>query len=101
VVGDVLPRSPVFELRKKSLVRAIILSVGAFFASLRLAGFPHIQDLHSSPWQILLWLVALWGAVETARCLRRSWNLYHAGVLILLYTNLLILTLIGVLAAYP
>ena len=96
-----LPLSPVFKLRKRSLVRAILLSVGAFFGSLRLAGFPHIENLHSSPWQILLWFIALWGSVETARCLRRTWNLYHAGVLILLYTNLLILTLIGVLATYP
>lgn len=96
-----LPRSPVFELRKRSLVRAIALSVGAFVASLRVAGFPRIADLHSSHWQILLWVIALWGAVETARCIRPRWNLYHAGVMILLYTNLLILTLIGVLAVYP
>lgn len=101
MVAAVLPRSPVFELRKKSLVRGIVLSVGAFLASLRLAGFPRIEDLHSSLWQIPLWLVALWGSVETARCLRRTWSLYHAGVMILLYTNLMILTLIGVLVAYP
>lgn len=88
------------DLRKKSLVRAILLSMGAFLLSLRLAGFPRIKDLHSSHWQILLWLVALWGMAETARCIRRSWNLYNAGVLILLYTNLMILTLIGVLATY-
>jgi hypothetical protein len=100
-LDEVLPLSPVFKLRKKSLVRAIVLSVGAFLASLRLAGFPHIEDLHSSPWQILLWFIALWGSVETARCMRRTWSLYHAGVMILLYTNLLILTLIGVLVAYP
>ncbi len=96
-----LPHSPVFELRKKSLVRAIMLSVGALLLSLRLAGFPRVNDLHSSHWQILLWIVALWGMTETARCLRQSWNLYHAGVMILLYTNLMILTLIGVLATYP
>ncbi|HEU5351053.1 MAG TPA: permease [Terracidiphilus sp.] len=96
-----LPLSQVLKVRKKSLVRAILLSLGAFLASLRLAGFPHIANLHSSPWQILLWFVALWGSVETARCLRRTWTLYHAGVLVLLYTNLLILTLIGFLAVYP
>lgn len=77
-----------------------MLSVGAFASSLRVAGFPRIAELHSSHWQLLLWIVALWGAAETARCLRPHWNLYHAGVMILLYTNLLILTLIGVLAVY-
>jgi len=101
VVGDVLPRPLIFRLRSKSLVRAILLSVGAFFLSLRLAGFPYIENLHSSRWQLLVLLVAVWGMAETARCLRRSWSLYHAGVLVLLYTDLLILTLIGVLVAYP
>jgi hypothetical protein len=37
---------------------------------------------------------------ETARCLHRQWDLYHAGVILLLYTNLLILTMIVVLIAY-
>jgi hypothetical protein len=32
--------------------------------------------------------------VETARCLERKWSLYHAGVLILLYTDLMILALV-------
>jgi hypothetical protein len=31
--------------------------------------------------------------VETARCLDRKWSLYHAGVLILLYSELMILAL--------
>jgi len=82
-------------------VRAIILSVGAFLASLRLAGFPNIQNLHSSPWQILALLFAAWGMAETARCLQRRWSLYHAGILILLYANLLILTASVVLMTVP
>lgn len=69
-------------------------------ASLRLAGFPHIENLHGSRWQFVALLVAAWGMGETARCLRRKWSLYHAGVLLLLYTNLLILTMIVFLVAY-
>jgi hypothetical protein len=38
---------------------------------------------------------------ETARCLRREWSLYHAGVLILLYTDLMILAGIVFLLAVP
>jgi hypothetical protein len=87
----------IFRLRQKSLVRAILLSVGAFAASLRLAGFPHIENLHASHWQILALLVAIWGMAETARCIRRKWSLYHAGVLILLYTDLMILASIVVM----
>jgi hypothetical protein len=32
--------------------------------------------------------------VETARCLSRRWSLYHAGVLILLYSELMILAMV-------
>ena len=33
--------------------------------------------------------------------LRGKWSLYHAGVLLLLYSDLMILTLIVFLVAYP
>jgi hypothetical protein len=89
----------IFRLRQKSLVRAVLLSLGAFAASLRLAGFPHIGNLHASYWQIFALLVAAWGMAETARCLQRQWSFYHAGVLILLYADLMILATIVVLLA--
>jgi hypothetical protein len=89
----------IFRLRQKSLPRAILLSIGAFAASLRLAGFPYIQDLHGSYWQIVALLVAAWGMAETARCLQRRWSFYHAGVLLLLYSDLMILAAIVVLLA--
>jgi hypothetical protein len=91
----------IFSLRKKSLVRGIVLSVGAFIASLRLAGFPRIENLHGSRWQILALFVAAWGMAETARCLHRKWSLYHAGILLLLYSDLMILAMIVYLVAYP
>ncbi len=94
-------RSTIFRVRKKSLLRAIVLSVGAFFASLRLAGFPYIENLHGSRWQILALAAAAWGMAETARCLERRWSLYHAGVLLLLYSDLMILAAIVVLLAVP
>lgn len=91
----------IFRLRQKSLVRALILSLGAFTASLLLAGFPHIDNLHGSHWQIVTLLIALWGMGETARCLHRKWSLYHAGILLLLYSDLMILTMIAFLTVYP
>lgn len=91
----------IFRIRQRSIVRAIVLSVGAFAASLRLAGFPAIDNLHGSPWQFLALLVAAWGMAETARCLQRQWSFYHAGVLILLYANLMIMLTIVVLLAVP
>jgi hypothetical protein len=93
-------RLNIFRLRQRSLVRGIILSLGAFIASLLMAGFPHIERLHGSAWQAIALLAAVWGMVETGRCLRGKWSLYHAGVLLLLYSDLMILTLIVFLVAY-
>lgn len=91
----------VFRFRQKSLVRAVVLSLGAFAASLRLAGFPYIDHLHGSAWQILALAVAVWGMAETARCLQHRWSFYHAGVLLLLYSDLMILVAIVVLIIVP
>ena len=66
-----------------------------------MAGFPRIELLHGSRWQIAILAIGVWGLAETARCLRRKWSLYHAGVLILLYTELMILTMIAFLTIYP
>jgi len=92
--GVLLPRPHPFQLRERSLLRGILLAVGAFGVSLRLAGFPYIENLHGSPWQALAAPFACWAMVETARCLERRWSLYHAGVLILLYTELMILAMV-------
>jgi hypothetical protein len=91
----------IFRLRQKSLARGMLLSLGSFFGGLLLAGFPHIENLHGSPWQILPLLIAVWGMGETARCLHRRWSLYHAGVLLLLYADLMILAMTVFLVAYP
>ena len=86
-------RSSLFRLRERSLVRGIVLALGALATSMRLAGFPDIGALHSSPWQVLPAMAACAAMVETARCIGRRWSLYHAGVLILLYSELMILAL--------
>ena len=96
-----LPRPSIFRLRSKSLLRGVLLSLGALAASLRLAGFPDADHLHASPWQILAVPFACWGMAETFRCLDRKWSLYHAGVLILLYAELMILALALFLCLYP
>jgi hypothetical protein len=96
----VLSLSAIFRLRQRSLVRGVLLSLSAFVASLLLAGFPHIDRLHGSPWQFASLLMAAWGMAETGRCMRGKWTLYLAGVLILLYADLIILALIIFLVAY-
>ncbi len=93
------PLSLIFRLRQRSLLRGMALSLGAFFAGLRLAGFPHVEHIHGSNWELAALVGAAWGMAETARCLQRKWSLYHAGVLILLYSDLLILMAIVALLA--
>ena len=96
-----LPRTNLLRLGKRSLVRGVVLSLGAWAASMRLAGFPDGKHLHGSVWQFLPVLAAAWGMVETARCMGRRWSLYHAGVLILLYSELMILAMAVFFWVYP
>ena len=95
-----LPRLAILHLRERSLPRGVAFSLAAFVVSLRLAGFPNADNLHGSHWQIVTLMAALWGMVETARCIRRRWSFYHAGVLILLYTELMILTMTAFLTFF-
>ncbi len=96
-----LPRPNLYRLRQRSLLRGLVLSLGAWAASMRLAGFPDAEHLHSSVWQFLPVLASACGMVETARCLGRKWSLYHAGVLILLYAELMILAMVVFFWVYP
>jgi hypothetical protein len=97
----VLPRPNLLRLRQRSLLRGILLALGAMAASMRLAGFPDANHLHASHWEFLPVLAAAWGMWETARCLGRRWSLHHAGVLILLYSELMILALAVFFWLYP
>ena len=87
----VLPRPNVFRLRSRSILRAILLALAAFAGTLRLAGFPVAHHLHRSNWQFIPVALAAGSMFETARCINRRWSLYHAGVLLLLYSELMIL----------
>lgn len=96
-----LPRTSILHPRLPSLLRGIVLSVGAFAVSLRLGGFPDLTALHASSWQTIPALMAFAGLVETARCMQRHWSFYQGGVLILLYSELMILTMAVFLFFYP
>jgi len=77
------------------------VALAAFIVSLRLGGLPDINALHSSAWQAVPALAALAAMVETARCMKRRWSLYQAGVLILLYTDVVIMGMAVFLFFYP
>jgi hypothetical protein len=93
-------RPSILRLRQRSLARGILLALGALAASMRFAGFPRIDALHGSHGQMLCVPVVFLAMFETARCLDRKWSLYHAGVLILLYSELMILAMVLFLWIY-
>lgn len=89
-----------FRIHKRSLTRGTLLALGALAVSMRLAGFPDVAALHASNWQVAVVPFACWAMVETARCLKRRWSFYHAGALILLYCELMILGMVLFLWVY-
>jgi len=97
----VLPRSSIFRLRRPSLLRGVLAALIALGATLRFAGFPAPDAPHPSNLQIVAVFLAACGMAETFRCLGRRWSLYHAGVLILLYSELMILALVLFFWLFP
>ncbi len=45
--------------------------------------------------------VVLLGTADTIRCIRRRWSLYHGGVVLCLYMDLMAICLILFLLLYP
>ena len=100
-MGIVLSRPAIFRLRRHSLVRGVLLALFALVGSMRLAGFPRLDSLRATNWQMVAVTMTSWAMVETYRCLGRRWSLYGVGVLILLYAELMILALTLFLWIYP
>lgn len=88
----------VFNIRTKSLLRGTLLVIGSLILALVWAGFP---DIHPSALLILPALGAIYGTWETSRCMHRRWDFYHGGVLLLLYTDIIVLAMILFLLFYP
>jgi hypothetical protein len=45
--------------------------------------------------------LSLFGTWETSRCLRLRWSFYHGGVLMLLYADVIAVSMIFFLLLYP
>jgi hypothetical protein len=87
-----------FNLRAPSLLRGNLLALVSLAVSFPLAKFPFDQ---ANPAMLLPIVGAAAGMFETFRCIRVRWSWYHGAVLISLYMDALVLTMILFLALYP
>ncbi len=84
--------------RSRSLVRGCLLVLSGLATAILLSGFPQI---HPAPALVLPTFAAIAGTVDTVRCMQRRWSLYHGGVLLLIYMDLMALCMILFLLLYP
>lgn len=88
----------VFNLRRRSLLRGNLLVLGSFAASFRLSDFPRTR---ATPLLIIPAVLAMFGMWDTLRCMRPHRNLYHAGVILLLFMDMLAICLILFFLFFP
>jgi hypothetical protein len=84
--------------RHRSLLRGSLLVLGSLGLSVLLSGFPHNR---ATLWLIVPALVAVIGTADTVRCMQRRWNLYHGGVILCIYMDLMALAMILFFLFYP
>ena len=88
----------IFSFRHRSLARANTLVLVSLVLSILLSHFPHVRpDL----WIILPALMMLVGTVDTLRNIRPRWSLYHAGVILCIYMDLMAIALVLFFLVYP
>jgi hypothetical protein len=90
--------SAIFHPRQRSLARGNLLVFTSVLLTVWLSDFPHNRAT-----LLLLFPAALviMGMLDTARCLRLRWDLYHGGVLLCLYMDLMAAALVFFSLLYP
>jgi hypothetical protein len=91
-------RPSFLDPRRHSLSRGNVLVLLSLVTAVLLSDFPHNRP---TLLQLLPAAVAMIGTGETVRCMRRSWNFYHAGVILCIYMDLMALAVIFFLLVYP
>ena len=84
--------------RKRSLPRANLLVILSLVLALVLADFPHNRE---NPYLTLPLLTAIVGTADTVRCMRSTWSWYHGGVILCVYSDLMVLCMILFFLLYP
>ena len=87
-----------FDVKAQSLVRANALVAVSLGWALLQSGFPRIRP---SLWLVGPAAMCMAGTIDTARCMRKRWDFYHAGVLLCVYMDLMVLVTILFFLFYP
>ena len=90
--------SALFNPRARSLVRGNFLVFASVAVATLLSRFPPIRP---TPWLVLPFFGCLAGMADTLRCIQKRWNLYHGGVMLCLYMDLMAIMLVLFFLVYP
>ena len=84
--------------RHHSLLRSTILVLGSLNAAILVSGYPDARP--TMKLAVPVAICAL-GFVDTFRCLRAHWSFYHGAVVLMLYMDVMALSMILFLFLYP
>lgn len=87
-----------FNPRSRSLLRGTILVLLSLPVAFAMTHFP---EIHPTPLLILPSLLAIAGTIDHIRCMRPTWSWYHGGVLLAIYADLMVLSMILFFLIYP
>ena len=88
----------ILHLRRRSLARGTLVVLGSVLLTFWLSDFPHNR---ATPLLLLPTATVILGTIDTARCMRPRWDLYHGGVLLCLYMDLMAATIVLFSLVYP
>jgi hypothetical protein len=91
-------KNSIFNPRGRSLLRGSLIVLSSLGIALLLSDFPHNR---ATPLLLLPLLFAIAGTADTVRCMQRRWNFYHAGVILSIYMDLMVLCMILFFLLYP
>ncbi len=86
------------DWRRKSLLRPSVIVLLSLLWAFRLSHFP---SNYPTLWLVVPTLLAMAGTADTVRCMQPRWSWYHGGVVLLIYMDLMVLTLILFFLIYP
>jgi hypothetical protein len=92
----VLPR--ILNPRNRSLLRGGLLVLLSLGITLLLSDFPNNR---ANSFIVLPALAAAAGTIDHLRCMRTKWSWYHGGVVLLIYMDMMAISMILFLLLYP